>query len=100
RHKDASPRGEQPSARSETVLEADAWPEPLQERVALAVVRHRVRACEDAELHNLRAEDRRRNECEHSVDLPRATEDIDRPTRQQEHPRKPEQEQDDSRQEI
>ena len=75
------------------MLEPDLRRNALEQRVVLAEVRQRVRAREHAELDDLRAEQRERDEREHRVDLPRAAEDVDRPAREHEHPGEPEQQQ-------
>ena len=53
----------------------------------------RIRAREDAELDDLGADERERDEAEHRVDLPRAAEDVDRAGRKREHPAEAEREQ-------
>jgi hypothetical protein len=93
-------RSEQSATGEESVLEPNAVPQPLEQRVTLAEVRHRVGAGEDSELDDLRAEDRGRDEGQHRVDLPGAPEDVHRAARQHQHPGDPEQQQDDSRQEV
>ena len=75
------------------MLERRPATEALEQRVALADPHARVRPGEDAELDHLRADERQRDEAEHRVDLPRATEDVDGAARQDEHADEPEQEQ-------
>ena len=78
----------------QAVLEAEVAAEPLEQRVALADPHARVRPCEDAELDDLRADQRHRDEPEHRVDLPRVAEDVDRAGGEDDHADEPEQEQD------
>ena len=74
--------------------------EPLEQRVALADPHARVGPREHAELDDLRADQRHRDEPEHRVDLPRVAEEVDRAGREHDHADEPEQEQDASRHEV
>ena len=78
---------------SEAVLEPQSPPEAIEQRIVLADPHARVRPREDAELDDLRADQRQRDEAEHRVDLPRPAEDVDRTGRERDHPDDAEQEQ-------
>ena len=72
-------------------------PEALEQGVALADPHARVGSCEDAELDDLCADQRQRDEAEHRVDLPRLAENVDRAGREDDHAGEPEEEEDASR---
>jgi hypothetical protein len=68
------------------VLQLQSAPEAFEQWVVFADANARVGTCEDAELDDLRTDERERNEAEHRVDLPGTAEDVDRSGRQGEHP--------------
>ena len=93
RPEDREPGDDHERSSDQAVLEPQLRPEPLDQRVGLVEVEHRVAASEDSELDDLRADQCRQAADDHGVDVEVDTAEVDRAGREREHHHQPECEQ-------